>query len=170
MGSVPSTFATGYKYAALGYTTAFDAAVPALSARHAHQEFADTPCLDKGFYVLMGNNHYIMRAIQRGEHERARAFIGLATVRPPRVTLPSSSILAASRCGRAGPQATSARSTTSSRHMMSRRARLSRLSPAASTSCDCLTRYTFTAIILACQATGRRPSRRCRCSRGNAAT
>ena len=26
MGSVPSTFATGYKYAGLGYTTAFDAA------------------------------------------------------------------------------------------------------------------------------------------------
>jgi formylmethanofuran dehydrogenase subunit A len=75
MGSVPSTFATGYKYAALGYTTAFDAAIPALSARHAHEEFADTPCLDKGFYVLMGNNHYIMRAIQRGEHERAKAFI-----------------------------------------------------------------------------------------------
>jgi formylmethanofuran dehydrogenase subunit A len=75
MGSVPSTFATGYKYAALGYTTAFDAAIPALSARHAHQEFADTPCLDKGFYVLMGNNHYIMRAIHRGEHEKARAFI-----------------------------------------------------------------------------------------------
>ena len=32
MGSVPSTFATGYKYAGLGYTTAFDAAVPSLSA------------------------------------------------------------------------------------------------------------------------------------------
>ena len=29
MGSVPSTFATGYKYAGLGYTTAFDAADPA---------------------------------------------------------------------------------------------------------------------------------------------
>src|SRR5262245_50649177 len=26
MGSVPSTFATGYKYAGMGYTTAFDAA------------------------------------------------------------------------------------------------------------------------------------------------
>ena len=43
MGSVPSTFATGYKYAALGYTTAFDAAVPPLGARHAHEEFEDTP-------------------------------------------------------------------------------------------------------------------------------
>ncbi len=54
LGSVPSTFATGYKYAGLGYTTAFDAAVPPLGARHAHEEFDDTPCLDKGFYVLMG--------------------------------------------------------------------------------------------------------------------
>ncbi len=42
LGSVPSTFATGYKYAGLGYTTAFDAAVPPLNARHAHEEFADT--------------------------------------------------------------------------------------------------------------------------------
>jgi formylmethanofuran dehydrogenase subunit A len=30
VGSVPSTFATGYKYAGLGYTTAFDAAIPPL--------------------------------------------------------------------------------------------------------------------------------------------
>src|SRR5437773_10502416 len=35
MGSVPSTFATGYKYAGMGYTTAFDAAIPPLGARHA---------------------------------------------------------------------------------------------------------------------------------------
>ena len=34
-GSVPSTFATGYLYAGLGYTTAFDAAIPPLGARHA---------------------------------------------------------------------------------------------------------------------------------------
>ena len=36
MGSVPSTFATGYRYAGLGYTTAFDAAIAPLAARHAH--------------------------------------------------------------------------------------------------------------------------------------
>lgn len=76
LGSVPSTFATGYKYAGLGYTTAFDAAVPPLSARHAHEEFADTPCLDKGIYVLMGNNHYVMRSIAEKEPERLRAFVG----------------------------------------------------------------------------------------------
>ncbi|HWA98914.1 MAG TPA: formylmethanofuran dehydrogenase subunit A, partial [Pirellulales bacterium] len=76
MGSVPSTFATGYKYAGLGYTTAFDAAIPPLSARHAHEEFADTPCLDKGFFVLMGNNHYIMRALHRNEPECLKGFVG----------------------------------------------------------------------------------------------
>lgn len=75
MGSVPSTFATGYKYCGLGYTTAFDAAVPPLSARHAHEEFDDTPCLDKGFYVLMGNNHFIMQSIQDQAPERLQAFV-----------------------------------------------------------------------------------------------
>ncbi len=75
MGSVPSTFAAGYKYAGLGYTTAFDAAVPPLAARHAHEEFEDTPCLDKGFYVLMGNNHYVMRAIEQNDPERLKAFV-----------------------------------------------------------------------------------------------
>ncbi len=76
MGSVPSTFATGYKYAGMGYTTAFDAAIPPLAARHVHEEFDDTPCIDKGLYVLVGNNHYIMRAIQENEHERLRAILG----------------------------------------------------------------------------------------------
>ncbi len=76
MGSVPSTFATGYKYCGMGYTTAFDAAVPPLSARHAHEEFEDTPCIDKGIYVLMGNNHYIMKAIADGQPDRVKAFVG----------------------------------------------------------------------------------------------
>lgn len=76
MGAVPSTFATGYKYAGLGYTTAFDAAVPPLGARHAHEEFEDTPCLDKGFYVLMGNNHYVMKSIAEKEPQKLKAFIG----------------------------------------------------------------------------------------------
>jgi formylmethanofuran dehydrogenase subunit A len=74
-GAVPSTFATGYLYAGLGYTTAFDAAVPPLAARHAHEELQDTPIIDKGFYVLMGNNHYIMQQIQSGEPERLKAYV-----------------------------------------------------------------------------------------------
>src|SRR5262249_38281072 len=75
MGSVPSTFATGYKYAGMGYTTAFDAAIPPLAARHVHEEFADTPCIDKGFYILVGNNHYIMESIRRGEAHRLPGFL-----------------------------------------------------------------------------------------------
>jgi formylmethanofuran dehydrogenase subunit A len=74
-GAVPSSFATGYLYAGLGYTTAFDAAIPPLAARHAHEELADTPLIDKGFYVLMGNNHYVMQSLQQGEPERLEAYV-----------------------------------------------------------------------------------------------
>ena len=75
MGSNPSTFATGYTYARLGYTTAFDAAVPPLGARHAHEELHDTPVIDKGFFVLMGNNEFIMRCLRSGETEKMRHFV-----------------------------------------------------------------------------------------------
>lgn len=73
-GSVPSTFATGYLYAGMGYTTAFDAAIPPLGARHAHEEFHDTPVIDKGFFILMGNNHYALTQIAKKEPEKLRAF------------------------------------------------------------------------------------------------
>jgi formylmethanofuran dehydrogenase subunit A len=73
-GSVPSTFATGYLYAGMGYTTAFDAAIPPLGARHAHEEFHDTPIIDKGFFVLMGNNHYALQAIAQKDAKKLRAF------------------------------------------------------------------------------------------------
>lgn len=76
LGSTPTTFATGYLYAGLGYTTVFDAAIPPLGARHTHEEFHDTPVIDKGFFVLTGNNHYVMRAIAAGEPERLRSFCG----------------------------------------------------------------------------------------------
>ncbi len=75
MGSTPSTFATGYAYARLGYTTVFDAAVPPLGARHAHEELEDTPLIDKGFFVLMGNNEFVLRAVRDGAAERVRQFV-----------------------------------------------------------------------------------------------
>lgn len=71
---VPSTFATGYLYSTMGYTTAFDAAIPGLLARHAHEEFADTPQLDKGFFVLFGNNHYVMDRIRQRQQEQLDAY------------------------------------------------------------------------------------------------
>ena len=73
-GSTPTTFVTGYLYAGLGYTTVFDAAIPPLGARHTLEEFHDTPVIDKGFFVLTGNNHYAMQQIAAGESARLRAF------------------------------------------------------------------------------------------------
>jgi len=73
-GSVPSTFTTGYRYAGLGYTTAFDAAVAPLTARHSHSELDDTPCLDGGIFVLMGNDEYLLRQIESGERDRVRDY------------------------------------------------------------------------------------------------
>lgn len=76
VGAVPSTWATGYLYAGLGYTTAFDAAVPPLAARHTHEELEDTPVIDKGFYVMMGNNHYVMNQLAANEPAKLQAYIG----------------------------------------------------------------------------------------------
>lgn len=73
-GTVPSTFATGYRYAGLGYTTAMEAAVAPLGARHAHAELDDTPILDAGFFVLLGNDDYLLRQIAAGERARARDY------------------------------------------------------------------------------------------------
>jgi formylmethanofuran dehydrogenase subunit A len=73
-GTVPSTFTTGYRYAGLGYTTAFDAAVAPLTARHSHSELDDTPCVDGGIFVLMGNDEYLLRQIEAGERDRARDY------------------------------------------------------------------------------------------------
>jgi formylmethanofuran dehydrogenase subunit A len=73
-GTVPSTFTTGYRYAGLGYTTAFDAAVAPLGALHTHLELDDTPCIDAGFFVLLGNDDFLLRQIAAGEQARARDY------------------------------------------------------------------------------------------------
>ncbi len=73
-GTVPSTFTTGYRYAGLGYTTVFDAAVAPVAARQSHLELDDTPIVDGGFFVLLGNDEYLLRLIAAGERERAREY------------------------------------------------------------------------------------------------
>ena len=73
-GTIPSTFTTGYRYAGLGYTTVFDAAVAAASARDTHAQLDDTPVIDAGFFVLMGNDAYLLAQIAAGERDRARDY------------------------------------------------------------------------------------------------
>ena len=75
-GTVPSTFTTGYRYAGLGYTTVFDAAVAPLMARSSHADFDDTPIVDGGFFVLMGNDDYLLRLIDAGERTAACDYAG----------------------------------------------------------------------------------------------
>ncbi len=72
MGSVPSTFAAAYRYAAMGYTTAFDAAVSPLLARQAHRELDDFPGLDKGFFTLVGNHVALLRAIANRDPQQVQ--------------------------------------------------------------------------------------------------
>jgi formylmethanofuran dehydrogenase subunit A len=63
-GLVPSTFATGYRYSLLGYTTVIEAAAPPLAARHVLAELRDTPMIDKAFLILMGNNQVLFELIR----------------------------------------------------------------------------------------------------------
>jgi formylmethanofuran dehydrogenase subunit A len=65
-GVVPSTFATGYRYSLLGYTTVVEAAAPPLAARHVLSELRDTPMIDKLFLILMGNNQVLFELIREG--------------------------------------------------------------------------------------------------------
>jgi formylmethanofuran dehydrogenase subunit A len=58
-GLVPSTFATGYRYSLLGYTTVVEAAAP-----HVLSELRDTPMIDKAFLILMGNNQVLFELIR----------------------------------------------------------------------------------------------------------
>jgi formylmethanofuran dehydrogenase subunit A len=71
-GITPTTFATGYLYAGMGWTTVNEAAVPILSARHTHEELRDTPVVDKSTLVLMANNELVLDLLEAGELERAK--------------------------------------------------------------------------------------------------
>ena len=104
-GLVPSSFATGYRYAGLGYTTAFEAAVPPLGARHAHQELNDTPVIDKGCYVLLGNDEFLFQLLGAGRVEEVRAHVArtVADARAYAVKVVSPGGVAAWKAGAARP-------------------------------------------------------------------
>jgi formylmethanofuran dehydrogenase subunit A len=73
--TVPSTFATGYLYTKMGYTTAMEAANAPIGVRHTHEELRDIPILDKGIYVLMGNNEFILKYLKAGEMEKVKRYV-----------------------------------------------------------------------------------------------
>jgi formylmethanofuran dehydrogenase subunit A len=71
-GMAPTTFATGYLYAGMGFTTVNEAAVPVLAARHTHEELSDIPIVDKSTLTLMANNEIMLDLMEAGDYQRAK--------------------------------------------------------------------------------------------------
>lgn len=63
--ATPSTTDTGMRYIEMGYTAAFEPAILAINARQAHLEMGDTPMIDKGGYVVLGNDDYFLRLLSQ---------------------------------------------------------------------------------------------------------
>ncbi|MBT3813342.1 MAG: formylmethanofuran dehydrogenase subunit A [Gammaproteobacteria bacterium] len=69
--AMPSTFTTGYRYAEMGYTAGFEPAILPINARQAHMEMADIPILDKGGYVMLGSDDYLLRMLTAKKDQKA---------------------------------------------------------------------------------------------------
>ncbi len=69
--AMPSTFTTGYRYAEMGYTAGFEPAVLPINARQAHMEMGDIPILDKGGYVMLGSDDYLLRMMTAKKDQQA---------------------------------------------------------------------------------------------------
>jgi formylmethanofuran dehydrogenase subunit A len=69
--AMPSTYVTGYRYAEMGYTTAFEPAVLPVNARQAHMEMGDIPILDKGGYVMLGSDDFLLRMLTAKKDQKA---------------------------------------------------------------------------------------------------
>lgn len=74
-GVAATTFATGYRYSEMGYTTIVEPAVPPIGARHAHDEMLDIPQVDKALFVLLGNSEIVYQYLQDGEKEKLKEYM-----------------------------------------------------------------------------------------------
>jgi len=73
----PGTLATGYRYAEMGYTAAFEPAMLLTNSRHAHMEMGDVPILDHGAYVMLGNDELFLQLLAEGrDPEMIRDYVG----------------------------------------------------------------------------------------------
>lgn len=68
---MPSTYVTGYRYAEMGYTAGFEPAILPMNARQAHLEMGDIPILDKGGYVMLGSDDYLLRMLTAKKDQKA---------------------------------------------------------------------------------------------------
>jgi formylmethanofuran dehydrogenase subunit A len=74
---VPGTWETGRRYLQMGYTTCIEPAMLPANARQSHAEMQDTPGLDTGGYVVLGNDRLLLRMIAQGaSQEQINAYVG----------------------------------------------------------------------------------------------
>ncbi|MCW7080584.1 MAG: formylmethanofuran dehydrogenase subunit A [Candidatus Methanospirare jalkutatii] len=73
--SVPNTYATGYRYARMGYTFVMEPAMPPLTARHTHEELVDTPILDNAAMPLLDNNWMTLQYVKEKNIDMLAAYI-----------------------------------------------------------------------------------------------
>ena len=74
---VPGTWETGRRYLQMGYTTCIEPAMLPANARQSHAEMQDTPGLDTGGYVVLGNDRMLLRMIAQGvPQEQINDYVG----------------------------------------------------------------------------------------------
>ena len=74
---VPGTWETGRRYLQMGYTTCIEPAMLPANARQSHAEMQDTPGLDTGGYVVLGNDRMLLRMIAQGApQEQINDYVG----------------------------------------------------------------------------------------------
>lgn len=64
--AVVTTSEAGLRYLEMGYTACFEPAMMPTNARQVHMEFADTPFVDKGAYVMLGSDDLLLRMLRDG--------------------------------------------------------------------------------------------------------
>lgn len=70
------TVETGHRYIEMGYTACFEPAMLACNARQAHLEMADTPFIDTGAYVMLGNTDLFLQLLASGaERQTLRDYV-----------------------------------------------------------------------------------------------
>ncbi|MBI4168537.1 MAG: formylmethanofuran dehydrogenase subunit A [Acidobacteria bacterium] len=73
--NLPTLSETGRLYARMGYTTIMEAAVAPVAARSAHADLDAIPIVDKGLYILMGNNAIALGFIRDARLDGLREYV-----------------------------------------------------------------------------------------------
>ncbi len=73
--TMPSSYVTGYRYSAMGYTTVSEAALPALKALGSWEEMEDLPNLNSGLLPMFCNSMITFDYVKEGDLSGLAAFI-----------------------------------------------------------------------------------------------